>query len=79
MIYVKSFNKSILLYRVEKGVGMKTCWVIYTYKDRLSGFNAKKFAGDTYEEIENDAKAWHVRNDNIEMIDVAETVYNDEY
>jgi hypothetical protein len=56
---------------------MITCWVIYTYKNKLSGYSAAKFTGDTYEEIEREIKVWHVRND-IEIIDVAETVYKDE-
>jgi len=34
-----------------------TCWVIYNYKDQLSNSMAKKFIGDTYEEISTDINA----------------------
>lgn len=57
---------------------MITCWVIYTRNNQLDGYHAKKFTGDTYKEIEREAKAWHVRLDNIEIIDVAETLYKEE-
>jgi len=52
-----------------------TCWVFYKYKDQLSGTMAMKFTGDTYAEIEQDAKEWVGSRDDIEVIDVAETVY----
>jgi len=55
-----------------------TCWVIYKYKDKLSGNMAKKFIGDTYAEIEQDAKEWLSTRNDIEVIDVSESVMEDD-
>jgi hypothetical protein len=57
---------------------MKTCWVIYKYINKLDGFHAKKFIGYTYEEIEEVAKEWLKDIKDIEVVDVAETVYEDD-
>ena len=55
-----------------------TCWVIYKYKKEFSGTMAMKFTGDTYAEIEQDAKEWVSSRDDIEIIDVAETVMEED-
>lgn len=39
---------------------------------------AISFTGDTYAEIERDAKLWVANRSNIEVIDVAETMYKEE-
>ena len=39
---------------------------------------AMKFTGDTYAEIEQDAKEWVSSRDDIEIIDVAETVMEED-
>lgn len=57
---------------------MITCWVIYTYKNQLSGNMAKKFTSDSYEEIEVEMKSWYEKQTNLNLIDVVESVYKDE-
>jgi len=54
------------------------CWVIYNYKNRLSGTMAMRFTGDTYAEIEQNAKEWVDSRDDIEIIDVTESVMEDD-
>lgn len=53
---------------------MIKCWAIYRYINKLSGYKAKSFVGETYGDIERKVKAWYVRLKNIELIDVAETI-----
>lgn len=53
---------------------MITCWVIYTYTNKLSGNMAMKFTGDTYKEIEEQAKEWFLSSDDIKVIDIAESM-----
>jgi hypothetical protein len=40
--------------------------------------NAKKFTGVTYAEIERDMKEWQKEQGDIEILDVAESVYEDD-
>lgn len=58
------------------------CWVIYNYKNKLknklSGTMAKQFIGDTYAEIDEDALEWAKSRDDILVIDVAETMMEDD-
>jgi hypothetical protein len=57
---------------------MITCWVIYTYKNKLSSNMAKKFQYDTYEDIKNAINSWSKNQDDITILDVAETIYNED-
>lgn len=57
---------------------MITCWVIYTYKNKLSNNIAKKFQYETYEDIENAINAWTKNQDDITILDVAETIYKED-
>lgn len=56
---------------------MKKCWIIYTYRNELSGFKAKKIIGDSYEEIQSQIDEWY-KNNNIEIIDVTESVFEED-
>ena len=53
------------------------CWAIYKYTNELSGYKAKLFVGETYDDVERKVKAWYVRLKNIELIDVADAIYYD--
>ena len=57
---------------------MIVCWLIYTYKNQLSVFMTKRFIGDSYKEIEDDMKIWVSERKDIEIIDVAESIYNED-
>ena len=55
-----------------------TCWVIYKRKNELSTAKAMKFVANSYEEISKIAKEWVDSRDDIEIIDVAESVYEED-
>jgi len=57
---------------------MKTCWVIYCSVNKLSAYNAIKFTGDSYKDIENQIKDWMKGKTYIEVMDVAESVYEED-
>lgn len=57
---------------------MITCWVIYIRKYSFMQANAKKFTGVTYAEIDRDMKEWQKEQGDIEILDVAESVYEDD-
>ena len=54
------------------------CWVIYQYKNRLGSSMAMRFTGDTYAEIQSDAREWLNSRENIEAIDVTESVMEED-
>jgi len=55
-----------------------TCWVIYKRKNELSTAKAMKFVANSYEEISKIAKEWVDSRDDIEIIDVTESVYEED-
>jgi hypothetical protein len=55
-----------------------TCWVIYNYKNKLTGTMAIRFAGDTYPEISNDINEWANNRDDIQVVDVTQSIMDED-